>query len=265
MDLDPYVRAYYDQGKEAERLFSTSVGPLERERTKELISRELPSEPCRILDVGGGPGAYARWLVELGHVVELIDPVPLHVEQASEAGVDARVGDARQLEAGDGTVDVVLLLGPLYHLIEAEDRRTTLAEAHRVLRPGGLLFAAAISRYAALFDLLVRLDELDRERLDRVAEVVRTGRLEGKDTDVFTTAYFHLPSDLRREVDEAGFVDTSVRNVEGPGFVVHDLDERWADAERRAILLDSARLVESEPEMMGAAGHLLATARRATT
>jgi len=44
---------------------------------------------------------------------------------------------------------VVLMLGPLYHLTEPADRHQALREAHRVLGPGGLLAAAAISRVAS--------------------------------------------------------------------------------------------------------------------
>jgi 2-polyprenyl-3-methyl-5-hydroxy-6-metoxy-1,4-benzoquinol methylase len=159
--MPPEIRAYYERGQEAERLFGGAPsGPLELARTQELIQRHLGSEDVKILDVGGGPGIYSEWLAELGHDVRLIDPVPLHVEQARAIGVDASEGDARSLDQASASVDVVLLLGPLYHLVDRADRLRALREAHRVLRPEGLLFAAAISRFAALFDLLVRLDRL---------------------------------------------------------------------------------------------------------
>jgi ubiquinone/menaquinone biosynthesis C-methylase UbiE len=74
--------------------------------------------------------------------------VPLHVEQAG-LGV---VGDARELPFDDASADAVLLLGPLYHLIEAVDRLAALREARRVLTPGGVLAAATISRLASTFD-----------------------------------------------------------------------------------------------------------------
>src|SRR5262249_52789661 len=65
-------------------------------------------------------GRYSLWLRSLGHVVDLLDPVPLHIEQAVRAGMPAecaRVGDARDLSAyGNAKYDLVLLQGPLYHL-----------------------------------------------------------------------------------------------------------------------------------------------------
>ncbi len=269
-ELDPHVRTYYERGTEVERLEGgAAAGPLELERTKELILRDLPDAPpggrLRILDIGGGPGVYAAWLAGLGHEVRLIDPVPLHLEQAvaADGRIDATPGDARHLDVPDGSVDVVLLLGPLYHLVEADDRRDALAEARRVLRPGGRVFAAAISRYAALLDLLVRLDRLHEPEVMAVArEAARSGRFAGARAGLFTNAYFHRPSELRAEVEAAGYVGAAVYNIEGPGFVVPDLPERWEDPARRQALLEAARLVESDPEMLAAASHLLAVARR---
>jgi len=144
--LDPDVRAYYDRGREAERLHGGfPSGQLERERTKELILRYLPTGGLRILDIGGGAGVYARWLMDLDHTARLVEPVPLHVKQATEAGIDAELGDARSLTQQDGSADVVLLLGPLYHLPDASDRHLALREAHRVLPPGGLISDSTIN------------------------------------------------------------------------------------------------------------------------
>ena len=86
MELDPEVRAYYERGDEAARLTGGfPSGPLERARTEEILLRYLPSHSLEILDVGGGPGVYAAWLAEQGHRVHVIDPIPLHVEQAESS------------------------------------------------------------------------------------------------------------------------------------------------------------------------------------
>jgi ubiquinone/menaquinone biosynthesis C-methylase UbiE len=261
--LPPEIRAYYERGQEAERLSGRlPSGPLELARTQELILRYLAGDKLEILDVGGGPGIYAKWLAELGHDVRLVDPVPLHVEQARSAGVNASEGDARALDQPSESVDVVLLLGPLYHLVDRADRLHALGEARRVLRPRGLVFAAAISRFAALFDLLVRLDRLHEDDVfPVVAEAVATGVFRGSEGGLFTTAYFHRPSELRDEAREAGFAPMALFNIEGPGFIVHDFPERWSDPARRETLLLAARLVEEEPEMLAAASHLLLVGR----
>ena len=261
MDFDPAIRAYYDQGKERDRLVS-DVGRLEFERTKELIERLIAGEALEVLDVGGGPGMYALWLSGKGHRVEVVDPVPLHVEQAAAAGLKATIGDARKLDQADDSVDVVLLLGPLYHLPKRSDRDAALREAMRVLRPGGLLFAAGIARYAALLDLLVNWDKLHEPGVfDVVEDSVRTGVFDGSgEGELFTTAYFHLPTELADEVAAIGFSEVRVFHVEGPGFLIRDLAERLDDPARRDVLMNGIRLVEEDPSMH-ASSHLLAVGR----
>jgi 2-polyprenyl-3-methyl-5-hydroxy-6-metoxy-1,4-benzoquinol methylase len=93
------ILAHYAQGKEDARL-RHGPGRLELWRTQDVLRRLLPAAPARVLDVGGGSGVHAEWLARDGHEVELVDPVPLHVEQAARLpGVTARAGDARALPA----------------------------------------------------------------------------------------------------------------------------------------------------------------------
>jgi ubiquinone/menaquinone biosynthesis C-methylase UbiE len=264
MEFDSGIRTYYDKGQEASRLAS-GAGRLELERTQELIARSLTESALDVLDVGGGPGAYASWLSKKGHRVHVVDPIPLHVEQATTAGLSAEIGDARELNQADNSVDAVLLLGPLYHLPDSADRSAALSEAMRVLRPGGLVLAAAISRHAALLDLLVNWDKLhDPGVFELVEESVRTGVFGGPgEAGLFTTSYFHLPSELKSEVAEAGFTDVHVFHVEGPGFLVPDLEARLDDPPRREALLRAIRLVEEDPAFLGSS-HLLAVGRTPT-
>jgi 2-polyprenyl-3-methyl-5-hydroxy-6-metoxy-1,4-benzoquinol methylase len=101
------------------RLSRSPHGRLEFLRTQELIRRLVPVARARILDIGGGTGVHAAWLAADGHAVHVVDLVPRHIDAAAaREGVTAEVGDARQLSASDESVDVVLLLGPLYHLVE---------------------------------------------------------------------------------------------------------------------------------------------------
>ena len=178
--------------------------------------RYIPPYSAVIFDIGGGPGAYACWLAKQGYEVHLIDVVPLHVElarQASQAQPDAplagiEVGDARNLTRSDSSVDVVLLFGPLYHLTERVDRLTTLREAQRVLRPGGVLLAVGIARLASL------LDGLRQGFLDDPAfrQIVQRDLTDGQHRnpmnhpEYFTTAFFHDPQELETEVKESGFL-----------------------------------------------------------
>lgn len=260
------IAHFYEETPEEERL-SVGRSRLEFARTKEILLRYLPDPPAVLLDVGGGAGPYSLWLAGLGFEVHLVDPVPRLVEEArrrSEASKDrirsCAVGDARRLEFAEGAADAVLLLGPLYHLTEATERLLALHEARRVLRPGGVLFAAAISRYASA------LDGVSRDLLadPRFAAIVRQDleggqhRNETEDRTYFTTAYFHRPEDLRSEVEAAGLACRALVGIEGPGWVLSDFDERWADSRKREDLVRVARALESEPSIIGLSAHLLA-------
>jgi SAM-dependent methyltransferase len=162
LSLPAEILAYYQQGKEAQRLLK-GMGQLEFTRTQEILRRSLPEPPAIIYDVGGEPGLYACWLAQLGYEVHLVDATPLHIQQAQAASLlqpdhpiaSFTIGDSRRLQREDESVDAVLLLGPLYHLTERAERVTALREAARTLKPGGLLVAAAISRFASALDGLV--------------------------------------------------------------------------------------------------------------
>jgi SAM-dependent methyltransferase len=180
------VLEHYAPGMESDRLI-TPLGSVEFERTKEVVTRYLPPPPARVADIGGGPGRYALWLAEAGYRVVHRDLVPTHVDELREAASDGRlaietaVGDARDLSLPDASADAVLLLGPLYHLTARTDRLRALREARRILRPGGVGFVAAISRWAPRLQAVVveRLYrqfgvELLREELSRVE---RTGMM----------------------------------------------------------------------------------------
>jgi len=236
-------------------------------RTLELLERHLPASPARILDVGGGPGRYARLLLERGYDVHLIDPVPVHVEAARTAlGPErAALGDARQLEFADDSFDGLLLLGPLYHLSEREERVQALREAARVTRPGGAICCAAISRFASLMDGLHR---------DLVSDPVFEAILERDLTDgqhrnptqhpeYFTTTFFHQPAQLHDELEAAGLTVRCVVAIEGPAWIAGPLEARLNDPAQRVRLLALLRRVEAEPALLGVSAHLFAVGVRA--
>jgi SAM-dependent methyltransferase len=264
------IEAYYDRRGEAPRLHQTH-GLIELARTQEIILRHLPPPPGTILDVGGGPGVYAAWLAARGYSVHLVDAMPLHVEQAREASArqpgtpvaSLRVGDARRLDEASGTVDAILLLGPLYHLTEHADRVRCLREAHRVLRPGGLLFGSAVGRYASLLSGVAENLLGDPDFAAIVARDLESGQHRNPtDKDYFTTAFFHRPEELTNEVLLAGLYLVDLLGVEGPAWLLPDLEQRWADPEERERLLEAARAVEREPTLLGLHPHLLVVARR---
>jgi ubiquinone/menaquinone biosynthesis C-methylase UbiE len=270
MVTDPAIESHYGTGYERGRLFPGGRPSLEYIRSMELLDRLLPGPPARLLDVGGGPGAYAAPLASRGYRVHLVDPVPLHVEQARLAAATgpaadftAALGDARKLAEPDQSQDAVLLFGPLYHLTEVAHRRQALTEAARVLRPGGRLLAMAISRFASLLDGLYQgwLDDPVFRLI--VDQDLADGQHRNPDPagrpEFFTTAYFHTPDVLADEIERAGLTGVTVYGVEGPGW---PLRQDWADPQRREHILFAARSAETQPSLIGFSHHLIAAATR---
>lgn len=250
---------YYERRYREDVRLQNEIGPLEFARTQEIIQRHLPKPPAVVLDIGGGPGAYARWLSSLGYLVHLLDPVPRHLSQARDGARSVLSGDARALPFANESAHAALLLGPLYHLTSRADRVTALAESRRVLRPGGVMIAASISRFASLLDGVMTAAIDDPAFQAIISQDLQDGqhRAAADRPDYFTTAYFHVPDQLRAEAEEAGFADATVIAVEGPVWIAPDFQARWADPDRREVLLRYARAVERDPAIMGVSLHVL--------
>ena len=258
--FDPAIATHYAEGRPEDTRLQGGAGLVELARTQQIIRRHLPAGRQRILDVGGASGVHATWLAADGHDVHLVDPVPLHVAQAAEASADANhpftaaVGDARSLDADDASRDVVL-----------EDRLRALAEAGRVVAPGGLVIAAAISRFASLLDGLNRWLLGDPAFREVVTEDLATGQHRNPDErpEWFTTAYFHRPDELAAEGAEAGLDVIEVVGVEGfSAWSVRSDPSTVDDPAGLATHVWAAEVIEHEADLAGVSPHLLLVARR---
>jgi len=268
MDLDERVRVRYELGDEDARLWKPGVGTLVRLRTWSILERVLPAR-ARVLDVGGGPGTHAAHLAKLGHQVRLFDPMPRHLELARErsrsqpeAPFEVEQGVASQIAAEDGSADGVLLMGPLYHLVDRAERLRALREARRVLRPGGVLAAEVISRYGWLLDASTKGSLGDPAVWEDIEHSVATGLSQIDPANVRPGAfwaYFHRLDELRAELAEAGFEDATLFGVEGYGWLLSDLESRLVEP---AHLLRALQLCETEPSMLGVSAHVIGVATR---
>jgi ubiquinone/menaquinone biosynthesis C-methylase UbiE len=264
------IESHYLESGESLRLSGSRHGELERVRTREILARHLPPAPATIFDVGGAAGVYAFPLAQQGYQVHLIDPVELHLEQARSHAAESRIrlasvarGDARHLEVPSGSADAVLLLGPLYHLVEYADRLQALREARRVLKASGVLFAAAITRFGSLLDGLTTGNFRDAKFREIIAADLASGQHRNpmNHPAYFTTAYFHRPEELGAEVRDAGFGEARILAVEGPAWCTALFGEAWGDPAQRKSLMEFLSLIELEPSILGASAHFIAVGR----
>jgi len=262
---------YYDQFNEHTRLFS-DYGRLEKIRTEQILNRFLPKPPAVILDVGGGTGVYAFPLAKRGYRVHLMDLSPSHIEKAKAISetqlkhplASMSVGNAKNIKMENNSADAVLFLGPLYHLTKKSDRIKALREAHRVLKPKGLLFAASISKFASLIDGVLGGFIRDQDFVRIVERDLKNGQHRNPKNipHYFTTSFFHHPKELRRELEASNFKVKSLLAIEGPLWITNNFDAYWKNKRLRNQILLFAEKIESELTILGASEHIIAIGQK---
>lgn len=259
---------FYENGAEIGRL-ERGLGIIEAARTKELISRFI-KPGMTVYDVGGGIGYYSDWLAAKGYTVSLYELAPSAVQYAKEhqtAHYYAAAADARALPVQEGSCDALLLMGPLYHLMDKEERLKALCEAYRVLRPGGLLIATGISKFSSATWALSVYRTANNFIDDEVyMNMLRGELIKGehhrpeKYPNFIAEAYFHTPGAFAAELSESGFNVSEMLAIEGIIWPTPDLNAKWEDPTSRERLLELLRITESEPSVLGYSPHFMAVA-----
>lgn len=264
------VYDFYNNGVEINRL-ERGLGIIEFYRSKEIISEYL-DENLVIYDVGGGIGKYSQWLSEIGNNVTLIELAPNAVEYAkthAKIPYIAETGDARSINKPDESADVVLLMGPLYHLQNEYDRNIALSEAYRVLKKGGLLFATGISKFSSTtWALSVYGNGCDFIDDDIYFNMLKCELNTGEHHRpkeypfIIANAYFHTVDKLRNEITNNGFNVINSHAVEGCIWFTPKLDEKWNDENSRDRLLEIIHLTENDDTLMGMSPHIMVVAQK---
>lgn len=264
------VYDFYNNGAEINRL-ENGLGIVEFYRSKEIISQYI-AEKSAIYDIGGGIGKYSEWLAKLGHKVTLIELAPAAVAYAKKNMTThyiAEVGDAREINKPDESADIVLLMGPLYHLQNESDRKKVLSEAYRVLKKGGLIIAAGISKFSSTTWALSVYGNgcnfIDDDiYMNMLKQELTTGEHNRPKEYPFiiANAYFHTIDGLRDEISDGGFKVLNCHAVEGCVWITPRLDEKWKDAESRNRLLDIIHTTEHEETLIGLSPHFLVVGRK---
>lgn len=257
------VISYYESGIERTRLLN-GASQIEYLRTKEIISAHLSAGKKIIADIGGGTGIYSFWLNELGHEVHFLDLTPGNVADAkkyndslAEKLASINVGNACALPYADNTFDVVLLLGPMYHLIDAGDRNTALKESFRVLKKGGIIFVAIISKFASLFDGFFSDLVQDPAFVPIMQQDLQSGtHINNTNNEYyFTSAYFHKPGEIKNELENTGYTNVTTYAADGFGWLIPGITDKIKDENYKELLLDCLRKTATEPSLLGVSAH----------
>jgi S-adenosylmethionine-dependent methyltransferase len=235
---------------------------IERDVTWRFLDKYLPRQG-NILELGCATGAYTIPLAKRGYNVTAVDITPNLLAECQRRVVKAKLGgkvtcyiaDARDLSAIRGeNYDVVMIMGPLYHLVLEEDRIKALQEAHARLKPGGVVFSAFVSRYG-IWNSVMKKSPRMIESQDDVWSNIKTGRdSDHPSPDIHFRAYMADPAEINTLHKKTGFRKLVLAGVEATG-----IDELYNNLEhkQKKLWLDLMVALSTEKSIVGASCHLL--------
>ncbi|WP_075618536.1 class I SAM-dependent methyltransferase [Paenisporosarcina indica] len=261
------IKEYYSMFDEWGRL---DREPLEFQVNWHYIQKYLPIAG-KVLDNGAGPGKYAMKLAQQGYDVTLTDLVPRLVEmaqdKANELGVSKQfegfhVADARDLSVfHDEQFDASLVLGPMYHLQEEQDRNKAMQELYRVTKNDGTVFVAFMPRIKhVLSSLLSPGNWRPNDNMESIQQFLHTGKFNHSDEGRFTGAYYFNVEDIKPFMESHGFKTMDLIGSSNIGSLLSK--EQWAYWQNRGddefnqllnLLLETA----TDPTVLGISSHLL--------
>jgi S-adenosylmethionine-dependent methyltransferase len=256
------IAAYYDSDPERENT-RLERHQLEYDLTWRYLDQYLPRQGS-ILEVGAATGRYTLELAKRGYRITAVDlsaaNIGLCAKSLAEAGLEKQVklvlADARELnEVTAREFDVVLLMGPLYHLVVEADRKLALREAFNLLRDGGILFSSFISRFGIFGDLLRNVPDWIEDQAE-----VRSLLERGRDPNDFPhggfRGYFAQVSEIAPLHEAIGFETLKVAGVE-PAISADDESYNKLQGKQRQLWLDLFYGISTESTIIGASRHLL--------
>lgn len=261
MDDISDIAAMYDSDAEKEHT-RLERHQLEADMTWRYFDQYLPPH-ASILEIGAATGRYTLELARRGHALTALDLSAVELEKCrqrlAEAGLENRVrlavADARDLNhITPRNFDAVLLMGPLYHLVMEDDRKTALRQAYDHLREGGLIFSACISRLGIMGDLIKNvpgwIEDPEADAFLQIGmrpEELPRGGFRG---------YFARPEEVAPLHEAAGFTTLALAGVE-PGISSDDESYNQLEGSLRKKWLDLLFAISAEPSTLGASRHLL--------
>lgn len=269
------VEKYYQQfpQKEVSRLTDSAYGSIESEITKKFLLKHIKPKTY-VADVGSGPGHYSTWLLGLGHYVHLIDlseellnlaKTNIEKEHLEQNALGFSKLDARSLTGiPDEKFDVTLLMGPLYHLHEATDRKLVIQEAVRITKSGGLIFSTIINRLCSVISMMHQAPETLTYKLEHdpkeLCEIVKTGKYENIENtpNGFTDAYFSELDEIPKFYSHFNIELIETFACQGFASFIYEKAEHIKKSPKAwRLFLDLVFENATRPELLGASEHVV--------
>jgi S-adenosylmethionine-dependent methyltransferase len=220
--MSQYVQNFYDQNANHEwQRLDTPLSKIEFASALWLINKYFPKQGC-VCDIGSGPGRYAIELIRKGYSVTLFDLSKelIHLAQTKIAELNLKaqrfiVGDARKMEQlASESFEAVLLMGPMYHIIDPGDRLKVLKNALRILKPQGVALITYLNSWG-----LIRTGFSDfptwYQDISFLRSMLNEHIFSGESLSNFTECYWSTPEIAIKEVESAGFEVVSYGGAQG--------------------------------------------------
>ena len=256
------VKNYYKNFDEKNRLQNDNSGKLEYDMTMNILENNLPANGT-ILDLGGGTGVYSFPLADKGYKVYLADLSEDLINQAKEQNnqniVSCDVVNATNLNMYENEqFDVVLLFGPLYHLLEESEREQCIKEINRVLKPGGKVFASFIpylSGSIAIVDRYFRHPE--QVDINNLSEVFKSGKFNNSSDKGFQEGYYPTINEIENLFSNSGFEKITIRSIRGFGYEKEDSLYNIEDNDMFNKVIDLINETSENPSIIDTCGHAM--------
>jgi S-adenosylmethionine-dependent methyltransferase len=237
---------------------------IEFDITIRFLDDFIKGENLDIFDIGGGPGRYSMYLRERGHKVTLLDLSKKNIEVARRKSLEKGIalegyihGNALELEGIKHQYDVILMMGPLYHLMEESERRMAVEGALKLLKHNGIMIVTFISSYAPIQDYLLHLYPI--ESVQDLLSYLQNG--ENKEGKGFTTAYFINPNEAKEFMNSCGLKEVTFAGIESI-LSCKEKEINLLDESEYRKWIELGYRLSTEENLIGSSQHLLYIGRK---
>lgn len=245
---------YYNKFNEDKRL-THRHGIVEYETTMKYIKEYLKNmNNPKIIDIGAGTGKYSVALANEGYDVTAVELVKhnLMTLKAKNSPVKAYLGNAINLaKFKDNSFDMVLLFGPLYHLISKEDKLKALMEAKRIVKEDGLIL---VSYYMNEYAIITHGFK-DNNILNAIKnkEIDDTFHVTPKQTDLYSMVRLEDIDELNKL---SNLKRIKILAQDGPSDYIRPIINKMDDETFKTYMNYHFSTCERK-ELLGASSHVL--------
>lgn len=267
------VKHYYSHFDEKNRLRNDNSGKLEYLMTMQILEKYLPAvdavsgNAISILDLGGGAGVYSFPLAKKGYKITLADLsedlLALAKKLKEKDGVKNLIScdhvnatDLSQYKAEQ--FDVVLLFGPLYHLLENDERQKCVAEINRVLKPQGKVFASFIPYLSGSIALVSRFCwSPEQVSLETLKEAFNSGKFNNLSDHGFQEGYYPKSEEIEKLFAQNGFEKLGLRSIRGFGYEKEDMIFKFKNKKAFKDILNLINQTAEDKSIIETCGHAM--------